>query len=357
MSNTLTIALASLGGVVLAGVIAHGAWQARRADPKRAERVPERVEPREPVMGGEEPPSDADAGDAAAAAIADLSAHAERRANRRTIPRLDALIDSIATLAVEAPIAGTQALAHVPPTRRAGGKPFGIEGLNSETGEWEFPASSQRYGEFQAGVQLANRTGALNEIEYSEFVQKVQAFADAIGAMPDFPDMLEAVAAARELDHFASAHDAQLAVQLRSRAAAWSVGYIQQHASRHGFVPGVVPGRLVMPGAEEGAPPKLTLTFDSQAALADDPNVAAVREVTLSFDVPQTDPSAQPFDAWQASAQALAESMDAVIVDDHGRELGTESFAAIGSELGQLYAALEARDLAAGSPAARRLFS
>ena len=32
MSSTLTIALASLGGVVLAGVIAHGAWQARRAD-------------------------------------------------------------------------------------------------------------------------------------------------------------------------------------------------------------------------------------------------------------------------------------------------------------------------------------
>ena len=33
--DTLTVALASLGGVVLAGVIAHGAWQARRAGPKR----------------------------------------------------------------------------------------------------------------------------------------------------------------------------------------------------------------------------------------------------------------------------------------------------------------------------------
>ena len=43
-------------------------------------------------------------------------------------------------------------------------KPFLIEGLNSETGEWEALQSSERYGEFQAGVQLANRTGALNEI-------------------------------------------------------------------------------------------------------------------------------------------------------------------------------------------------
>jgi hypothetical protein len=354
MSNTLTIALASLGGVVLAGVIAHGAWQARRAGPKRAEAAPERIEPREPVMDDGAPPPEA----TGLAPFAELPAHVpERRTNRRVAPKLDALIDSIATLRVDAPIGGAQVLAHLPTTRRAGGKPFAIEGLNTETGAWEPPTSSQHYGEFQAGVQLANRTGALNEIEYSEFVQKVQAFADAIGAMADFPDMLEAVAGARELDHFAGAHDAQLAVQLRAREAAWSVGYIQQHAARHGFVPGVVPGRLVMPGTEEGAPPVLTLTFDSQAALADDPNLAAVRDVTLSFDVPQTEPAMQPFAAWQSSAQALAQGMGATLVDDHGRTLGSESFAAIGNELGQLYAALEGRDLAAGTPAARRLFS
>ena len=357
MSNTLTIALASLGGVVLAAVIAHGAWQARKAGPKRAELAPERIEPREPVMGDARPAESVDA-DTDAGMSAELSpAVPERRANRRVVPRLDALIDSIATLTVEAPISGAQALVHLPTTRRAGGKPFLIEGLNTETGEWEPPASGQRYGEFQAGVQLANRTGALNEIEYSEFVQKVQAFAEAIGAMADFPDMLEAVASARELDNFAGAHDAQLAVHLRAREAAWSVGYIQQHAGRHGFVPGVVPGRLVVPAMQEGAPPVLTLIFDSQAALADDPNLAAVRDVTLSFDVPQTDPKVEPFAAWQASAQALATGMDASIVDDHGRQLSTEGFAAIGNELGQLYAALESRDLAAGSPAARRLFS
>ncbi len=363
MSNTLTIALASVGGVVLAGLVAHGAWQARKAGPKRAEPAPERAEPREPVMG-DEPAEPAPGGvealapELSADLPGELPAHvAERRHNRRTVPRLDALIDAIATLTVEAPIAGQQVLPHLPTTRRAGGKPFMIEGLNAETGEWELPASSQRYGEFQAGVQLANRTGPLNEIEYSEFVQKVQAFADAIGAMPDFPDMLEAVAGARELDQFAGAHDAQLAVQLRAREAAWSVGYIQQHASRQGFVPGVVPGRLVMPAAEEGAPPVLTLTFDSQAALADDPNLTAVRDLTLSFDVPQTDPKAEPFQAWRTSAQALAQAMDAVVVDDHGRALGPESFESIGSELVQLYGALEDRELAAGSAAARRLFS
>lgn len=355
--SSLMVALGSLGGIVLAGVIAHGAWQARKAGPKRAAVEPaERIEPREPVLGDLDPlaggPDETAGGDGPT-----LGVGRERRIGKRLMQRLDALIDSIAPLTLEAPVSGELVISHLPASRRAGGKPFLIEGLNSATGEWEAPAGGQRYTELQAGIQLANRTGPMNEIEYSEFVQKVQAMADAIGAMPDFPDMLEAVASARELDTFAGDHDAQLAVHLVSRGAAWSVGYIQQHGARHGFVPGVVPGRLVLPSADEGAPPVLTLTFDSQAALADDPNLAAVRDVTLSFDVPQTDPAVQPFDAWQKSAHALAAEMDATLVDDNGRALGPESFAAIGQELARLYEQLGARDLAAGSPAARRLFS
>ena len=42
--------------------------------------------------------------------------------------------------------------------------------------------------------------GALNEIEYSEFVVKTQAFADAVNGTATFSDMLEEVARARELE-------------------------------------------------------------------------------------------------------------------------------------------------------------
>jgi len=351
--STLTIALASLGGVVLAGVIAHGAWQARKAGPKRAE-----------VQVREEPSANA-ASSADAAALADDSNEAmaatgtapTRRISKRLPLQLDALIDAFASIPLEAPISGDALLAHLPSKRHVGSKLILVEGLDAESGRWESPVAARRYSELQAGVQLASRTGALNEIEYSEFVQRMQAIAEAIGAAIDPPDMLEVMARARELDAFASRHDAQLAVHLHARGAAWSVGYIQQHARRHGFVPGVVPGRLVYPSVEEGAPPVLTLTFDSQAALADEPDHAAVRDVTLAFDVPQTEASAEPFKAWQAASQALAVGMEAAIVDDNGQPLSGEGFAAIGRELGALYEALEAHDLAAGSPAARRLFS
>ena len=348
---TLTLALAIVGALVLAALIAHSAWTARKAGVRRAEpqssspaerREPDRVEP---------------AFELPATPGTLASASEPRAVRRRANPRLDALIDAIAPLTLEAPVSAELALAHLPPTRRAGSKPFMIEGLNAENGEWEPITLGQRYGEFQAGVQLANRAGALNEIEYSEFVQKVEAFSEPVGAMADFPDMLDVVARARELDNFASAHDAQLAVHLKARGAAWSVGYIQQQALRHGFVPGVVPGRLILPSPTEGAPAVLTLSFDSQAALAEDANLTAVRDVTLAFDVPQTEQAAAPFTAWRASALALSRDMDAVVTDDNAQPLDESAFTQIDAELGRLYEALQARDLAAGSAAARRLFS
>jgi hypothetical protein len=102
---------------------------------------------------------------------------------------MDPLIDVIATITIDAPhpvVSGEAAIAAMPSTRRAGTKPFAIEGHNLRTLNWEVPLAGQRYGSFQAGVQLANRSGALNEIEYSEFVVKTQAFADAINGHAGF---------------------------------------------------------------------------------------------------------------------------------------------------------------------------
>ncbi len=348
---TLTEMLAIAGGVVLAGVVAHGAWSARKAGPRRADAQ------LEPLMDGDrlEPGLDVPALDGAAVAL-DGTLPAVARV-RKPSARIDALIDAIATLTLDAPVSGEMALAHLPGSRRAGTKPFHIEGLNAETGEWELPVPGQRYGEFQAGAQMANRNGAMNEIEYSEFVQKVQSFADGVGAFVQFPDMLDVVGRSRELDQFAGDHDAQLAVILRAKSAAWTLGYVQQVAARHGFVPGSMPGRLVLASEEEGAPPILTLNFESQAALAENPQASSLRELSLSLDVPQTAEALEPFASWQEAARGLARDIEADVCDDRGQVLNLHAFASIGQDLTTLYRALASRDLAAGSLVARRLFS
>ncbi|MBE2262719.1 MAG: cell division protein FtsZ [Burkholderiaceae bacterium] len=348
--SSLQIGLAVAGGLVLAGVVAHGAWKSRRNKPLQPQPdsepaaaggadgpAPDETARLEPGFDGPLPPLPV--------------ATPERR------PGLDALIDVIAPVALEGVVSGDAALAAMPPTRRAGAKPFAIEGQNDASGEWEFPVAGQRYRAFQAGVQLANRTGHLNEIEFSEFVIKTQEFADAVNGAPDFPDMIEQVARARELDQFASEHDAHLGFVLRARHAAWSPGYVQQHAARLGFVAGMLPGRMVLPAGEPGLPPLLGLSFDTQAALAEDPEQSAIRSLTLTLDVPQVSRTAQPFVRLRETAIALAASMDGLITDDLGQPIAAESLDVIGADLEKLYDTLDAHDLSAGSPQARRLFS
>jgi hypothetical protein len=384
--SSLTVGLAILGGTTLAALVAWSAWTNRRHTPRQPEQAPRAPEPtrEDPRVGGDPAdrlePSDIDAG-----ADADLrqtqaafdSAHAptgdsdddsrvsllddsplgpvpvpERK------PPLDALVDSIAPIGLDGPaVSGDAALAALPPTRRVGSKPFAVEGQNEATDQWEMPQAGRRYTAFQAGVQLANRTGALNEIEFSEFVVKAQAFADAVNGTADFPDMRDEVARARELDQFASARDAQLSLTLRARLVAWSPGYLHQHASRLGFVAGALPGRLVLPASSVGALPIMSLSFDTQAALADDPTQAALLEFTLTIDVPQVPREERPFERMREAAAVLAQSMDGIISDDRGQPIREDVLDAIGAELTSRYDSLDARELSAGSALARRLFS
>ena len=349
--STLQISLAIVGALLLIIVLVHGAWTSRKNLPKQASHD-----------------ANAAAGHADESAVSGGPLERQEPAfdnslealTTLTLPEkkvgLDALIDVIAPITVDAQVSGEAALAAMPATRRAGSKPFAVEGLSIETGEWEAPAAGQRYSAFQAGVQLANRTGALNQIEYSEFVMKAQAFADAVNGEPEFPEMHDEVARARELDQFASQHDAQLSLTLRAASIAWSPGYVQQNAARLGFVAGAIPGRMVLPGAHAQAP-ILGLSFDSQAAMAEDPEQTALREVTLSLDVPQVSRSEQPFARMCEAALALSSGMDGVIMDDNGSRIRAEAMEVIHADLEKLYDTLDARELSAGSLLGRRLFS
>jgi hypothetical protein len=172
--------------------------------------------------------------------------------------------------------------------------------------------------------------------------------------------MMDEVARARELDQFASTHDAQLSFTLRTASTAWSPGSVQQNAARQGFVAGSIPGRMVLPAATHGGAPMLGLSFDTQAAMAaiaDFPEQSALREVTLSLDVPQVPRGDWPFARMCEAAMALATSMDGAIIDDNGNAIAAPAMDVIAVELEQLYDTLDERELAAGSVLARRLFS
>ncbi|MBQ0131086.1 MAG: cell division protein FtsZ [Comamonas sp.] len=392
--STLQISLAVVGVVLLGLIVAYNTWTNRRNTPKRAQHTEgeQRAEGSaarfDPALDGVDvtnlPPAPLVADpvmDATAAADESVSpapddaaldtphaphddavapaAHVPSPAKSDAEPKLalDALIDAIAPIRVDHSVTGDAALMVQPTTRRAGSKQFRIEGCNEVSGEWEAVRAGQRYTAFQAGVQLANRLGALNEIEFSEFVAKVQTFADSLNAVAELPDMLHEVARARELDQFASEHDAQLSFLLRPRRAAWSPGYIQQHAASAGFVATAMPGRMQLPSTVAGHAPLLTLSFDAQAAQADNLDQTAVHEVWLSLDVPQVPRSEEPFKCLRHVVQSLCEGMDGMLCDQNGYQLLPQVFDPIDGDLQKLYDRLDSRELSAGSMLARRLFN
>ncbi len=370
--NNLLLSLSVAGGLVLAGVIAHGAWTARKSAPKLADvddktgtkldsvepsglsglfNAEDKVEPSlyakpEQILPVE-PEFDTAQFDAELAVIP----LPEKK------PSLDPLIDVLTAIDLDSPLSGDAVLAALPATRRVGSKPFAVEGLREDGLEWEVPRPGQRYTSLQAGVQLANRTGALNDIEYSEFVIKTQSFADAVGGEPEFPEMHDEVARARELDAFAAAHDAQLRFVLRAVGVAWSTGYVAQNAARIGFVAGALPGRMVLPNPVATLPQLITLTFDSQAAMAEDASQSAIRELTLSLEVSHVARTERPFARMRECAKALAIAMEGRLCDDQGHLMSEPALDSLAVDIERLYDALDQRDLSAGSMLARRLFS
>jgi len=344
--SPLQLGLAAAGGVLLLAMLAYYLWLAGKNKPRQPQALPpSAVAPfdREPTLD-----------DAALGGTFEDTGFAIPAPEKK--PGLDALIDVIAPVALDAPVSGDAVLAALPPTRRVGSKPFAVEGLNITSQRWEAPQAGQRYSQLQAGLQLANRAGALNDIEFSEFVMKAQGFCDVMNGTPDFPDMRREVGRARELDQFASDHDAQIAFVLRARRSAWSPSYAQQMAARLGFVPGSMAGRMVLPGTS-GHVPLISLSFDAQAALAEDVSQSALRELNLSLDVPQVERTERPFARMCDAAQALAREMDGIVTDDAGVPLPPEAMDVIAAELEQLYNTLDQRELSAGSVLARRLFS
>jgi hypothetical protein len=345
----LTFALAGLGVLLLAAVWLHGVWLARRASPKKPAPLVHAVH-KEPVFDSQPSKAAPDEGHELCLSIPPVKSIEQR---------IDVLLDAVVSLTIESAIKGAAVLHQLGATRRVCTKPFFIEGLNPLSQAFEPLQPDLAYNALQLGIQLANRSGPLNEIEYSEFIQKVQHLSEQLNANIDFPDMFEVMAKARELDAFASQYDAQLAMHLCPRSIPWSMAYLQQHAAAVGLTHPLIPGRLGLSSkqADRSGVPMVVLTFDAQVALADDSSQAALRDAILNFDVPQTPAAAQPLEQFKTTLQTLAKNLDAKVLDDAGQAVNADHFDHIATELARVYNALEQHGFEAGSMLARRLFS
>ncbi|MBO4120382.1 cell division protein FtsZ [Cupriavidus gilardii] len=272
---------------------------------------------------------------------------------------IDPLIDCIVPLHLERKASGDRILPLTGRLRRAGTKQVHIEGLYEPANAWEPVTAGHQYEDLQVAVQLANRGGPLNALEFSEFVNAVEALAESLDASAELPDMSETVANARELDSFAAACDVQLGVNVVSDGAPWSAAYVQNVATQDGLVLSRDGTRFTryQAGPDGIQRALFTLQFGDTNFLRDDLTVKAGSQITLLLDVPQASQAVKPLKTMCEYGDSLAQRMGARLVDDNHRPLTEQSFVAIFQQLQALYDKLEARGMPAGSPVALRLFS
>lgn len=260
---------------------------------------------------------------------------------------VDPLIDCMIPLALEGAARGDKILPSLLKLRRVGNKPIHFIGL-AVSGDWEPIVHGGVYTELQAGVQMATRTTALNELEYSELVTRLRAVADEIGAEPAVPDMIEVMSEARTLHKFVAGHDAQLGVNLKSNGPAWPMSTLIGALEKAGF--DVRPdGRFAMPDGHGGVLFTLSTNVNMGAENTD--------RLTLLLDVPCVAPARDGFGAMVRCAKDLVGRLDATIVDDFEQPLLDASLEEIAGQVKEFYQEMEASDIPAGSTRALRLFS
>ena len=368
----LQMSLIAAGGVFIVGVFTYNKWQEYKAK-KSVERAFSSDHDDVLMRSGDEPavrhePSfslDSDAphaagGGAAAAgsaggaagAGADGAAPAMARADgvtpaEQATALVDPLIDCLLPLALETPARGDKLLPVLQTLRMVGNKPVHYIGL-AVSGDWEPINHGGVYTRLQGGVQLASRSTALNELEYSELVTRLRAMADEIGAEPEIPDMIEVMAEARNLHRFVSGHDAQLGVNLLSNGAPWAIATLLGALEKQGF--DVRPdGRFVMPDGDGS----FLFSLSTNVTLAEE----TTARLTLLLDVPCVAPARDGFGAMVACARSLVTRLDATIVDDYNQPLSDPALAEIAGQVQDFYAEMDAADIPAGSTRALRLFS
>lgn len=371
----LQTSLIVIGGAIVVGVISYNKWQEYKAK-KSVERAfssshddvlmssgeegraPISVtdfsaDRREPTLSsGEQAYAEVDSvlegAEPAERAQEELDAQVDmmQAAEEKELP-VDYLIDCTIPLVLTVQLRGEKILPALQSLRHVGSKPVNFAGQHIDGG-WESITHGGVYKSLMAGIQLANRSNALNELEYSEFVMRLRQIADDFDADPDVPDMAEVMVSARSLHHFVTEYDAKLSVNIQSNGAPWSVTTLLAALERQGF--DVRPeGRLVMPDGDGG----VLFSLSTNVTLAEE----TTNRLTLLLDVPVVSPERDGFGAMIACARSLSSRLDGTVVDDSNQPLSDVSLNEIAGQIEVFYADMEAADIPAGSNRALRLFN
>lgn len=350
--SELQLGLLGIGILVVVGVLAYNKLQERRLKRQAEEVFGSRHD--DLLMGGRSGGTapGRPAGTAERLEPTFSAPPAERgEASRMLDPR----IDFIATLESDKAVAGGAISTAIVDSLANPAKAVSWECYNPQTANWEPLAAVGEYKMLRAGLQLADRKGAVSEQELIDFGVMAQAVAQVIGASSMLAETGAALQRARQLDALCVDVDVQIGLNLITRSGGVPGTRIRALAEAHGLV-------LERDGRfhrrdENGLELYTLCNMEAAAFSAEVMKELSTNGLTLLFDVARVPGGIATFDRFVEFTRALADALSAAIVDDNRQPLDDAGLGKIRAQLQALYASMEQQGIPAGGPLALRLFS
>ena len=342
--SDLQIGLILLGVVLILLVLLFNWWQDRRVRKQMQEQFPERED--DPLLGASPAAGFPVRKEPGLSRVAAEPVPDEGDDPAEVDPTTEVVID----IAFSQPVPSDELHAATRTIRRAGSKPVRIFAERDGGGHRAQLRPDEFYVSMQLAVLLANRSGPLTEIEWSELWTAAQGLAERFDGSLEGPEQEEVVERARRLDAVCADLDAMvgLAVQL---PGALPVDDVERVLAEAGFLRY---GKQLAWMAEQGVP-RFTALFNGR--LPGEVQSAGVDRIELVLDLPNSPADDQAFSRMAGVGRHLAASFDAELLDDHGRPVADGVDDAIDRQLQERYAALAESGFVAGDPRTARLFS
>lgn len=345
--SDLQIGLILLGVALILLVLLFNWWQDWRVRRQMQEHFPERSD--DPLLSSA-PPAPGPLRREPGLGQAPASAAAVAADDADDPVEVDPTTEVVIDISFAQPVPSDQLHAATHAIRRVGTKPVRIFAVREGGGHRARLRADESYASMQLAVLLANRSGPLSEIEWSELWTIGQGIAERFDGSLEGPEQSEVVERAAQLDNVCAGLDAMvgLALQLPGSLAVADVARALEEVGflRH--------GRQLAWMSEQGIP-RYTALFNGQ--LPGEVQSAGVDRVELLLDLPNSPSDDQAFSRMAAVGRQLAVNLDARLLDDQGRPVAEGADQAIDQQLHERYEQLERAGFVAGEPRTARLFS
>lgn len=248
------------------------------------------------------------------------------------------------------PVQGADLLPLVQSMRSAGRKPMRVFGQTDKQRHRSRIHAEESYAALQIAVLLANRSGPLTAIEWSQAWARAQNLGERFDASIEGPDQQAVLEQAARLDDTCAALDTQVGLTLLL-GGAQPAAEVLAVARDLGFVHD---GPRLAWMSDQGLA-RFTLTRGDGAAF--DAGMGGVERLNLLLDVPCSPPDEHAFGRMVEVGRQLAQRLRADLVDDQGKPLADGSVKVIDERLQVLFTQLEQAGLRAGSERALRVFA